>query len=167
MKLPPRPFFPGRLPVDIFGLEPLPSLLETDEERRKRIEIVEKGCAAAFNAAVRHLGEDGARQLFGKVMRKSKRGQGKALAPGRDTELLREHDAAALSGESIRALAKRLHGEKWRKLGSTPAAIEAQLRKLLKERKARERAAAVDARRWRMATRDEAPTLLSVTNSEK
>jgi hypothetical protein len=38
---------------------------------------------------------------------------------------------------------------------------------LVKERRQRERAAAFEARRWRMATRGEQPSLLSVSRDEK
>jgi hypothetical protein len=170
MKLPRRPFYPVALPPDIFGLRHL-SLLEqaceSEAETRKRIATVEKGVEAAFKAAVGHLGEEEARRLFARVQRRSKRGQGKMLAPDRDARLLKEYDAAAPKGESVAALARRLHAAARMELGNTPGAIATQIRKLLKERKQRERAAAFEARRWRMATREEPPGLLSIPPTEK
>jgi hypothetical protein len=83
------------------------------------------------------------------------------LAADRDNRLLREYDASQ-NGESISALSRRLHSEDpGRKLGSTEGALAAQIRKLRDERVRRQRAAAIEARRWRMATRNEPPTLLS------
>jgi hypothetical protein len=52
-------------------------------------------------------------------------------------------------------------------LGNTPGAVETQIRKLLKERKLRERAVAFEARRWRMAMHGEPPGLLAGSTSEK
>jgi hypothetical protein len=170
MKMPRRPFYPVALPPDIFGLRHL-SLLEqaceSEAETRKRIVTVEKGVGAAFKAAVEHLGEEEARRLFAHVLRRPKRGQGKMLAPDRDTRLLKEYDAAAPKRESVAAVARRLHAAVGMELGNTPGAIETQIRKLLKEREQRERSAAFEARRWRMATRGEQPDLLSVSASEK
>lgn len=169
MRMPSRPFYPVALPPDIFGLE-RPSLLgqacESEAETQKRIATVERGVATAFEAAIQHLGDAEARRLFARVVRRTERGPGVCFAPDRDTRLLEEFDAAAQTGESIAALARRLHAE-GTKLGATEGAIATQIRKLRDERKARERAAAVQARRWRMATRREAPTLLSADESEK
>jgi len=168
MKMPRRPFYPVALPPDIFGLRRLTLLeraCESEAETRKRMATVEEGVAAAFKAAVRHLGEHEARRLFARVTRRPKRGQGKMLAPDRDARLLREYDAAVQTGETVAALARRLRS-KGRELGDTEGAIETQVRKLIRERKLRERAAAVEARRWRMATRG-MTTLLSAAKSEK
>jgi len=169
MRMPSRPFYPMALPPDIFGLE-RPSLLgqacESEAETQKRIATVEKSVAAAFEAAVEHLGDAEARQLFARVVRRTKRGPGTCFAPDRDTRLLEELDAAAQTGESVAAIAKRLRAEGTR-LGATEGAIATQIRKLRNERTARERAAAVQARRWRMATRREAPGLLSEDETEK
>jgi hypothetical protein len=170
MKMPRRHFYPVALPPDIFGLRHLGLLgqaFESEAETRKRIVTVEKGVEAAFMAAIDHLGEEEARRLFARVLRRPKRGQGKMLAPDRDARLLKEYDAAAPKGESVAALARRLHDADGIELGNTPGAIETQVRKLLKERKQREKAAAFEARRWRMATRGEPPGLLSVSPSEK
>ncbi len=82
---------------------------------------------------------------FARILRRPKRGQGKMLAPDRNARLLKEYDAATQKGEAVAALG--------RELGNTAGAIETQIRKLVKEREKRERAAAVEARRWRMATR--------------
>jgi hypothetical protein len=168
MKMPRRPFYPAALPPDIFGLRH-PGLLsfESEADTRKRIAAVEKGIEAAFKAAIDHLGEEEARRLFARVLRRPKRGQGKVLAPDRDARLLKEYDAAALKGESVPALARRLHAAVGIELGNTPGAIETQIRKLLKERKQRERVAAFEERRWRMAMRGEPPGLLSVPPTEK
>lgn len=168
MKIPRRPFYPVALPPDIFGLRH-PGLLsfESEMETRQRISMVETGVEAAFKAAINHLGEDDARRLFASVLRRPKRGRGKMLRPDRDTRLLEEYDAAAPKGESVAALARRLYAAVGMELGNTPGAIETQIRKLLKERKRRERTAAFEARRWRMATRGEVPSLLSMPPSEK
>jgi len=82
-----------------------------------------------------------------RVFRHPKRGQVKMFAPDRDARLLKEYDAAAPKGESVAALARRIHAAVGRALGNTPGAIATQIRKLLKERKQRERAAAFEARR--------------------
>lgn len=166
MRMPRRPFYPVALPPDLFGLHPLPSLFETDDERRKRVAIVTQGVADAFKAAVRHLGEDEARRLFTQATRRRKRGQNKTFAPDRDARLLAEHDAAQQTGEPIAAVARRLRAE-GTKLGDTAGAIAAQIRKLVRQREKRERAAAIEARRWRMATRGGTPGLLSAARSEK
>jgi hypothetical protein len=118
---------------------------------------VQAGVIAAFKAAVHHLGEDAARELFSSVLRRPKRGRGKALAADRDARLLKEYDAAPES-ESIASIARRLRAE-GTQLGNTVAAIATQIRKLVDERKERDRRARVEARRWRMATRNEPPTL--------
>jgi hypothetical protein len=170
MKMPRRPFFP---PVasrpDIFGLhQPTIAAGESDADTLKRFAKVEAGVVAAFRAAVGHLGEDEARRLFARVVRRPKRGRGKGLAPDRNYRLLRAYDTAVQNGESIAALARRLRaGERGIELGNTADAIEAQIRKLVKERKERDRAAAVQARRWRMAMRNEPPTLAGGGMSKK
>jgi hypothetical protein len=135
-------------------------------DTKKRIATVEDGVIAAFKAAVRHLGEEEARRLFKRVMRRPKRGQGKVLAPDRDARLLEEYDAAVREGETVAALAKRLRVAAGIELGNTAGAIEAQIRKLVREREKRRRAAAFEARRWRMATRGET-SILSSAKSEK
>ena len=170
MKMPIRPFFPPIRPLsDIFGLEHL-SLLgetcETDAERKQRIAKVEAGVLAAFRAATFHLGEDQARQLFSRMARRPKRGRGKALAADRDHRLLKAHDEGIQRGDSIAKIAKQLRADGI-ELGNTAEAIAAQIRKLIAERKERERAAAREARRWRMATRNEPPTLISAALGEK
>lgn len=169
MEMPRRPFFPPvALPPDIFGLPHL-SLLgracETEAERLKRRSIVEAGVVAAFKAAIDHLGEEQARLLFARVVRRPKRGPGKALAADRDARLLREYDNR--NGESIAALARRLRRISGAALGNTEGAIATQIRKLVKERKARNRAAAIEERRWRMATRGEGSSILSAAMNEK
>lgn len=165
--MPRRPFYPVELPPDIFGLRHIGLLEHEDEtERQKRVGTVEKGVAAAFKAAIDHLGEEEARRLFARVLRRPKRGQGKMLAPDRDARLLMEFDAAASRGESVAALARRLRAAGI-ELGNTADAIATQIRKLRNERKQRERAAAREARRWRMAMRGEPPGLLSMPPSEK
>ena len=157
MKMPQRPWYPPTKPqLDIFGLQALSLFGEACEsaaEKQKRIAKVEKGVAATFTAAVRQLGEDAARDLFGRVIRRPKRGRGKALAPHREWRLLKEYDARP-KGDSVAALAKRLRAESM-ELGATQDAIEFAIREAVKSRKEREHAAAVDARRWRMATRGE------------
>lgn len=163
MKMPTRPFFPPlKSQPDIFGLHRVTFLGaagETDVERRRRVAKVEAGVVAAFEAAVHHLGEDAARELFNGAMRRPKRGLGKSQAADRDAILLKAYDAAS-EGESVASIARRLHAD-GKQLGNTAAAIATQIRKLVAERKARERRALVEARRWRMATRNEPPTLLS------
>ena len=169
MKMPRRPFYPVALPPDIFGLHNL-SLLgqacESEADTKKRIATVEEGVIAAFKAAVRHLGEEEARRLFKRVVRRPKRGLGKVLASDRDARLLKEHAAAAQNGETVAALARRLRAA-GPELGNTAGAIQTQIRKLVKARQNRERDAAFEARRWRMATYMETPSLLSAARSEK
>jgi hypothetical protein len=169
MRMPRRPFYPTALPPDIFGLQRLTLLgevCETEAEKRKRVAKVEAGVVASFKAAVRHLGDEEARKLFASVLRRPKRGKGKIFAPDRDFRLLKEYDTAVRQGESVAALAKRLRIA-GTELGNTEGAIAAQIRKLVKERKQEQRAAAVEARRWRMATRNERPSLLSSALAKK
>ena len=167
MKMPRRPFFPGQLKShpDIFGLHHITILgqaAESDADKKKRKDTVEKGVLAAFRAAVHHLGEDEARKTFKQVLRRPKRGKGKAHAADRDARLLKAYDAATEKNESIAALAKRLHKSEGQQLGSTPGAVETQIRKLVNARKAAKHEAKKQARSWRMATRGEA-TILSGT----
>lgn len=169
MKMPKQPFFPVELPPDIFGL-PTPTVIglacETDEQARARTERVRTGVAAAFEAAVVHLGEDQARSLFKEVVRRTKRGAGTHFESDRDFRLLRAADDAKETGKSIAALSRELFSTGL-KLGATPQAIETQIRKLLRERAKRNHTRAVEARRWRMATKNEAPTILGAAVSEK
>jgi hypothetical protein len=165
MKMPSRPFFPGTMEPrpDIFGLHHMTIMgeaCESKEEKQKRIATVEKGVLAAFKAAVAHLGEDQARQLFKRIPRRTKRGRGKTHINDRDIQLLRELDASP-KGESITALAKRLHTTYPGQLGYSPEAIATQIRKLIKARKNSERATKVQSRYWRMATRNEKKSFLS------
>jgi hypothetical protein len=112
MKMPRRPFFPPVAPrTDIFGLHQLTLLGQAGEsaaDREKRFATIEAGVRGAFKAAVGHLGEDEARRLFVRVLRRPKRGRGRGLAPDRDYRLLRAYDTARQNGESIPALARRL-----------------------------------------------------------
>jgi hypothetical protein len=163
MKMPKRPWYPlvSDRP-DIFGLQHITILgaaCETDTAREKRFARVEAGVTAAFRAAIHHLGEDEARALFNRVMRRPKRGRGKVLALDRDARLLKAYDTA-LEGDSIAAIARRLRSEGV-DLGNTAGAIARHVRKLVEERKEKERRARVEARRWRMAMRNEPPTLAS------
>jgi hypothetical protein len=168
MKMPQRPFYPPVEPrADIFGLYPPPILnFETAEETSWRVAAVEQGVLAAFRAAVAHLGEDEARALFLRLTRRPKRGPGKALALDRNVRLLRAHDAAVQQGVTIAELSRQLRAA-GKELGNTEGAISAQIRKVVRERAARQRAAAKEARRWRMAMRNEPPTLLSGKGSKK
>ena len=172
MKMPRRPFFPPVAPrPDIFGLHQLTLAGQAGEsaaDREKQFATIEAGVRGAFKAAIGHLGEDEARRLFARVLRRPKRGRGKELAPDRNYQLLRAYDTARQNGESVAALARRLRaGAGGIELGNTADAIEAQIRKLLKEHKERDHAAAVQARLRRMATRLEPPSLLSVAISKK
>lgn len=172
MKMPRRPFFPGTLKprADIFGLHHMTLLgeaCESEADRKKRFATVESGVLAAYKAAVAQLGEDRARELFQRVLRRPKRGNSKSIAPDRDAILIKARDAAFKNGESIAALSKRLHTAHGVKLGNSPEAIQTQIRKLVSERKAREHEAKKQARFWRMATRGEKPTLLSGLMREK
>ena len=169
MKMPSRPFVPSGPSPDIFGLYDL-SLLEraceSEADRKKRFKAVEEGVAAAFRAAVRHLGDEEARQLFKRVTRRKKRGQGKIFQSDRDARLLSEYKVASQKGETIAALARRLHATST-EFGNTADAVETQIRKLVKEQKKRDRVAAFEARRLRMAMHGEIPTLLSDTQRKK
>jgi hypothetical protein len=146
MKMPRRrpffPLFPLFPPVaprpDIFGLHQFTLAGQAGEsaaDREKRFATVEAGVRGAFKPAVGHLGEDEALRLFACVLRRPKRGRGKRLAPDRNYRLLRAYDTARQNGESIPPLARRLRaGAGGIELGNTADAIEAQIRKLLKER---------------------------------
>jgi hypothetical protein len=167
MKMPKRPWYPPTPQrPDIFGLHHVTlagAACENDAARGQRIAKVEAGVAAAFKAAIHHLGEEEARELFNRVMRRPKRGRGKALASDRDARLLKAYDAAP-EGESIAAIARRLRSA-GTELGNTAGAISRQIRKLVDDRKERERRARIEARRWRMAMRHEPPTLASAAVS--
>jgi hypothetical protein len=169
MKLPHRPWYPPTENArDIFDLV-TPSLLgevvESTSARAARFAKVEQGVSDAFRAAANHLGEEEARRLFRKTTRKPKRGPGGAINPERDRILLRAYDERP-ADQSLAAVARLL--EKWAietgiRLGSNADAIAAHLRKLLAERARRQRAAAVEARRLRMAMRNDPPSLLGST----
>jgi hypothetical protein len=172
MKMP-RPLYPLHLLVpsrpDIFGLRVLSfvaSAGENESERQKRVAKIEKVLKDTFRAAARHVGEEEARRLFERIIQKQKRGRGKALAPDRDSRLLAEYDAAVTKNETVATLARRLHSG-GKSLGNTPGAIAAQIRKLLKARKDRDRAAALNERRLRMAMRHSRNTILGAAKSEK
>lgn len=169
MKMPSRPWYPPMQPkADIFGLHPMTLLNAATEnvtERKQRIARVEAGVIAAFKAAVHHLGDADARELFSRVQRRPKRGSGKALATDRDAQLLKAYDDAP-EGESIASIARRLRAA-GTELGNTAQAISVQIQKLLKERTAQQREARVKARHWRMATRKEPQTLLAVSDTRK
>jgi len=98
------------------------------------------------------------------VLQRPNRGRGKSLADDRDTLLLKTYDEAP--GESIASIARRLRAQGTH-LGNTTAAIATQIRKLVKEREERQRRARVEARRWRMATRNEPPSFLSSAISSR
>jgi hypothetical protein len=162
LKMPTRPWYPPMEPLkDIFGLHHvtiLGAVCESAVERQRRVTRVKAGVLEAFRAASHHLGEEVARELFKQVLRRPKRGVGKSIAADRDAILLAAFDAAP--GESIASIARKLHAKRQR-LGNTPAAIAAQIRKLVQERNEREYRRRVEARRWRMATRNEPPSLIS------
>lgn len=163
MKMPMRPWYPPvKLRPDIFGLlhvTLLETACESDAALAQRAAKVEAGVTAAFKAAIHHLGEEEARALFSRVLRRSKRGRGKALAPDRDARLLEAYDAAP-EAESIKVMARRLRSA-GTQFGNTAGAIETQIRKLVVARGRGEHRARAEARRWRMAMRNEPPTLLS------
>ena len=77
--------------------------MESEAETRKRVVTVEKGVDAAFKAAIEHLGEEEARRLFARVLRRPKRGQGKMLAPDRDARLLKEYELGRCRFARVRA----------------------------------------------------------------
>jgi hypothetical protein len=170
MKMPSRPWFPPMNPQqDIFGLHYVTLLgaaCESEAERARRFAKVEAGVTAAFKAAVHHVGDDGARQLFRKALRRPKRGRGVALAFDRDRRLLVAYDEAVKNGETVAALARRLRAPGI-ELGNTPVAIAAHIRRLVKDRKQRARAATIEARRWRMAMRNDPPTIASGRHNDK
>lgn len=156
----PKPHFPPPQVPDCFGLYP-PTLLELEEDAGARIAALEKGVANAFAAAAIHLGEEEARRLFREVSRRTKRGADTHLAPDRDMRLLAEYEVAIQNQESIPALAARLHkADLSPRLGTSADAIAAQLRKLLRARRTRDRAALRAARLLRWSVRHFPPTLL-------
>jgi hypothetical protein len=170
MKMPSRPWYPPVKPKpDIFGLHHLTIIgaaCERPEDRAKRVARVEEGVRAAFKAAVHHLGEDAARELFASLLRRGKRGRGTALSADRDERLLRAYDEAS-DDESVASISRRLWTHA-RELGSTPEAIARQMRVLVKARDQRNYRARVEARRLRMALRNAPRTLASgFTSSEK
>ena len=170
MKMPSRPWFPPTNPrPDIFGLHNVTILgaaCEGDAERARRFAKVEAGVTAAFKAAVHHVGEDHARQLFRRALRRPKRGPGRVLAVDRDRRLLAAYDEAVKNGETVATLARRLRAPGI-ELGNTSAAIAAHIRRLVKGCKQRARAAAIEARRWRMAMRNDASTIASGRRGDK
>jgi hypothetical protein len=167
VKMPRRTWYPSmQSRPDIFGLHHVTIIgraCESDVERRQRVAKVEAGVKAAFKAAIHHLGEDDGRELFARVLRRPKRGPGKALATDRDARLLKAFDVAP-KGQSIAGIARGLRAQ-GTDLGNTAGAIAKQIRKLLEERKEREHRKRVEARRWRMAMRNEPPTLLETAVS--
>lgn len=172
MKMPGRRSFPGMLKPrpDIFGLHHLTILgaaCETEADRKKRTATVEAGVLAAFKAAMMHLGEDEARDLFQRVLRRPRRGNSKTVDPNRDAILIKAHETAVENGENVAALARRLHAMHGVRLGNSPQAIETQIRKLVREQDKRDHEAKKKARYWRMATRGEPKTLAHGILTEK
>ena len=170
MKMPRRPWYPPmEARPDIFGLYHLTILgaaCETPTDRAKRVGRVEDGVRAAFKAAIHHLGEEAARELFASVLRRGKRGRGRALAADRDERLLRAYDEKG-EDETVAAISRRLWA-RGTELGNTAEAIARQIHVLVDARKKRDHRARVETRRWRMALRNEPPTLLSgAVSSEK
>jgi hypothetical protein len=168
MKMPERRYFPTELPPDVFGLRPLCLLSEaglTGDERHERVAKIEAYVAEAFKDAVRQLGEDEARKLFGRVLRKPKRGGAKVLAPDRDHQLLTAYDNRD-AAETVTALATRLHA-RGISLGNSVGAIIRQIQRLVKEREERYRRDAAESRYMRMAMRHQPPSLLSAARSAK
>ena len=105
MEMPRRAFFPGTSkPRPAFGLYQLTIIAQACEQadKQKRATAVENGVLTAFRAGVAHLGEDEAKKLVLRVLRRSKRGQGKAHAADRDARLLREYDAATKRARASR-----------------------------------------------------------------
>jgi hypothetical protein len=85
VKMPRRPWYPPMQPrPDIFGLHHVTIIgraCESDAERRQRVAKVEAGVKAAFKTAIHHLGEDDARELFVRVLRRPKRAPGRRSRP--------------------------------------------------------------------------------------
>jgi len=97
--------------------------LESEAETWKRVVTVEKGVDAAFKAAIEHLGEEEARRLFARVLRRPKRGQGKMLAPDRDARLLKEYELGRCRFARVRAWIDR-HQSQQPHQASDPFAID-------------------------------------------
>jgi hypothetical protein len=157
------------MPPDMFGLHSLTLVGEaclTEAERRERVAIIEARVSETFKAAVRQLGEDEARKLFHRASRKRKRGATKLLAPDRDHQLLIAYDSRE-PGETVMALATRLHAKSKRALGNSASAIVRQIQRVVKAREDRRRGAALDSRYMRMATRHEPPPLAEIALDAK
>jgi len=93
------------LPAHELGLYQLTNIAQacgSKADKQKRATAVENGVLTAFRAGVAHLGEDEAKKLVLRVLRRSKRGQGKAHAAYRDARLLREYDAATWRARASR-----------------------------------------------------------------
>lgn len=165
MKMPMARYFPPlNLPeFDRFGLpNRWGGFLELEDRRKDRIAAVEKLVADVFNRAAMHLGEEEARRLFARAAPRRKRGKRKSHVPDRDAQLLLAYDTAALKGETIVSIARRLHADRRGEFGASIGAIERQIHKLLKEQKQRNHAAAVQNRVCRMANRHMPPGLLGI-----
>lgn len=166
MKMPSHPIFPSINPqADIFGLPYLTVLeeaCESEKERQRRIDTIERIVGETFKAAVTQLGENDARDTFRRVLRRPKRGLGTALDQNRDVVLLAAHAEAKAGGIKTTELARRLFKTHGKTLGNTAKAIETQIRKVVKEQRKRDQLAARCHRYQRMATRNIPPSLLSM-----
>lgn len=174
MKMPERRFGLFSYPPkpDIFGLHHLTILSEaclSDAERKERVAKIEAFVAKTFKAATYQLGDEQSRQLFARVLRRAKRGQGKAHVADRDLRLLKAYFDAGGDGKavSIAALAKKLHAANGTKLGSSPHAIAVRIGKLLREQAKSQKERAIQQRYWRMAARHDPPTILGAHPRKK
>jgi hypothetical protein len=169
MKLPRRPFYSVDPGPDVFGLPQLTLVelaCESDIDKDKRYATIDRWLAKAFRAAVWHLGEERARELFVHVSRAAGgRGRGKSFAADRDAQLLAAYDEGQGRGKALRTIARELYEAtstlpEHQRLGASATAIGTQMRKLLTERDDHRKKRAFEARRLRMALSAE-PTILS------
>jgi len=139
---PPPPNDPRWRERDRFGLAIIPPTLlgESPEERRARIDTIERLVIDLFQTAVTHLGRREARRLFEETV-KAPWKKGKQPHHDRNRQLLEKYDSAVRKApnniKSIpRMVAKQMHPNNPQ---SAPA-TERQIRRLVKDRSRRQKA---------------------------
>jgi hypothetical protein len=152
-----RPWIvPVELPeTDQFGLPNCWLLIETDEQKSRRVARLQELIAEVFEKAVDHVGEDQARNFFLRVTKrpKGKHGKRTTCSPDRDRILLDAYDNAAGKTPGDKSSLPKIVGRRlWEELGTeisvSAEGAEKKLRRLLNDRKKKAAQAVADFQRW-------------------
>lgn len=139
---PPPPNDPRWRQRDRFGLAIIPPTLlgESPEERRSRIETIERLVIDLFETAVTHLGRREARRLFEETV-KAPWKKGKQPNRDRNRQLLEQYDGAVREAPNeIKSIPRKLAMQMHPKNPRSVPATEKQIRRLVKDRSRRQKA---------------------------